>query len=175
MILLYVSAHTVEFDENEAFLSVPPLDLMDHIVGYETISFDAMCVPPPPASRLVLDQEQEYCSIETQHPTLTEQQVRQALMIHIAKHSCYGHDAAKTQVITALQASSAFHGIYYLLRTSLIPQELAQTGLLQVKLPQERVRVGWRLFPTACPSPYHRPTPLLAAQMTLRYPLQCHQ
>ncbi|XP_046682091.1 protein SSUH2 homolog isoform X2 [Homalodisca vitripennis] len=104
-----VKTHTVEFDENEAFLSVPPLDLMDHIVGYETISFDAMCVPPPPASRLVLDQEQEYCSIETQHPTLTEQQVRQALMIHIAKHSCYGHDAAKTQVITALQASSAFH------------------------------------------------------------------
>lgn len=35
------AGHLGEFDYTEVFPSAPPLELMDHVLGYDNISFDA--------------------------------------------------------------------------------------------------------------------------------------
>ena len=37
-----------DMDELESWPSAPPLDILDCIKGYEMVSFDTSCVPPPP-------------------------------------------------------------------------------------------------------------------------------
>lgn len=38
---LFVAGHIVDVDENESTPSAPSVELMDHVVGYEEVSFDA--------------------------------------------------------------------------------------------------------------------------------------
>ncbi|XP_054290915.1 protein SSUH2 homolog isoform X2 [Macrosteles quadrilineatus] len=101
--------HSVGFDEAECHLSGPPLELMDRISGYEDVSFDSTCVPPPAESRCCIDEGQESNTPVVDRPSLTEQEAREALLTHIGKHSCYGRDTANSHLITSLEASSAFH------------------------------------------------------------------
>ncbi|KAI9561797.1 hypothetical protein GHT06_012758 [Daphnia sinensis] len=41
--------HSGGVQEDDVAPSAPPLDHMDQVYGYETTSFDAVCVPPPPS------------------------------------------------------------------------------------------------------------------------------
>ncbi|XP_032795927.2 protein SSUH2 homolog isoform X5 [Daphnia magna] len=43
------SRHSGGVQEDDVAPSAPPLDHMDQVYGYETTSFDAVCVPPPPS------------------------------------------------------------------------------------------------------------------------------
>jgi hypothetical protein len=40
-LLSIVAGHIVDVDENESAPSAPSVELMDHVVGYEEVSFDA--------------------------------------------------------------------------------------------------------------------------------------
>lgn len=42
------AGHSGGVQEDDVTPSAPPLDLMDQVSGYESTSFDAVCVPPPP-------------------------------------------------------------------------------------------------------------------------------
>lgn len=93
-------------------------------------------VPPPASSRLIPDQQSEYSSYAGQQPSLTEEQVRQALLSHIAKHSCYGRDAAKSHTVTSLQASSASH-------VSLLPSSFTFTAYVLLASATESQSLGF--------------------------------
>ncbi|XP_043207309.1 uncharacterized protein LOC122373385 isoform X2 [Amphibalanus amphitrite] len=41
-------AHTNFDGEDEPVPTAPPLDILDSVPGYESLGFDAVCVPPPP-------------------------------------------------------------------------------------------------------------------------------
>jgi len=43
--------HSGGVQEDDVTPSAPPLDLMDQVSGYESTSFDAVCVPPPPGMK----------------------------------------------------------------------------------------------------------------------------
>ena len=107
-------AHAVEFDENESTPSAPPLNLMDQVSGYESVSFDAVSVPPPADAAPRLDGgdgNRSGAGAGAEGPLqcqLTEQEARAALQEHVKRHCCWGTGAAKNMAITALNHSSAF-------------------------------------------------------------------
>ncbi|XP_065348432.1 protein SSUH2 homolog isoform X1 [Cloeon dipterum] len=101
--------HIVDVDENEAVPSAPPLELMDHVVGYESVSFDAISVPPPYFEAESPEAEISNRDILPNCPQVTEQDARTALLSLVAQHCCYGKDVAKEMAITKINYSSAFH------------------------------------------------------------------
>lgn len=124
-------AHAVEFDDNDATPSAPPLNLMDQVSGYESVSFDAVNVPPPedppprspggsgspvPGGSGDADDEDAVAREAREAreaargrwgTTLSEQEARAALLEHVKRHCCYGASAARNMAITALDHASA--------------------------------------------------------------------
>ncbi|XP_066995275.1 protein SSUH2 homolog isoform X2 [Anabrus simplex] len=104
---------TVEYihqTENDVVPSAPPLELMDQVTGYETISFDAVNIPPPSSTRKVSTSiDFSARSIRPTQPHVTEKQARDALLAYAKKHCCYGEGVAKNMAVTQLSYSSAFH------------------------------------------------------------------
>ncbi|XP_026274194.1 protein SSUH2 homolog isoform X3 [Frankliniella occidentalis] len=129
-------AHAVEFDDNDAVPSAPPLNLMDQVSGYESVSFDAVSVPPPEDPPPATPGEEDAAGpsgagdgggggdgggpmggdpmggpqasgVARWGHTLSEQEARAALVAHVKRRCCYGASAARNMAITALDHASA--------------------------------------------------------------------
>ncbi|PNF35665.1 SSUH2-like protein [Cryptotermes secundus] len=99
------------YDYDSTMPSAPPLDQMEQVSGYETISFNSVSVPPPPSPsvREMWWEDSLNHSVQPPHPNVSEKIARQALLQHVKKHWCYGESAARNMAITKLKHSSAFH------------------------------------------------------------------
>ncbi|XP_043230699.1 protein SSUH2 homolog [Amphibalanus amphitrite] len=104
------SAHTNFDGEDEPVPTAPPLDILDSVPGYESLGFDAVCVPPPPPEATW----SEPSGPPPRDPVhvggeLSEQQARAALLCHVTDHCCYGRGAARHMNIAKINYSSAHH------------------------------------------------------------------
>lgn len=99
------------YDYDSTMPSAPPLDQMEQVSGYETISFNSVSVPPPPSPsvREMWWEDSLNHSVQPPHPNVSEKIAREALLQHVKNHWCYGESAAKNMAITKLKYSSAFH------------------------------------------------------------------
>ncbi|XP_057376317.1 protein SSUH2 homolog isoform X2 [Daphnia carinata] len=84
--------HSGGVQEDDVAPSAPPLDHMDQVYGYETTSFDAVCVPPPPSlseweedQQLQLEQQKSQADGEKK-----EQQCEQQMAQGDAAGGCSG-------------------------------------------------------------------------------------
>ncbi|XP_050027455.1 protein SSUH2 homolog isoform X1 [Dermacentor andersoni] len=95
--------------DDEPEPSAPPLELMDKVDGYEQASFDAVDVPPPYTPSTPKEEDTPKRAPLPCTPQVTEQEARQALTKHVAKHCCYGKACARDMAITKIDHTSAFH------------------------------------------------------------------
>ncbi|KAK7788530.1 hypothetical protein R5R35_012599 [Gryllus longicercus] len=96
--------------DSDSAPSAPPLEAMDQVSGYESISFDAVNIPPPPGSqtcKTAADKTEQPLPFDEER--VTEKQARSALMAFAKKHFCYGTAVPKDMAVTLLKYSSAFH------------------------------------------------------------------
>ncbi|XP_046369543.2 protein SSUH2 homolog [Haliotis rufescens] len=87
--------------------SAPSLNEMDNVGGYENVGFSDNCLPPPSYDESVQPptERPEIKGVDV----VNEDQAREALMMYVAEHCCYGKGAAETMKFTQLQPTNAFH------------------------------------------------------------------
>ncbi|GAB6033646.1 Protein ssuh2 [Chamberlinius hualienensis] len=93
----------------ETLPSLPPLESMDLVHGYERLSYEPMTFPPP-----VTISESYKCLAPIREAlpsgkSVSEHEAREALVDYVDKRCCYGKRAAKQLAITKIHYSSAFH------------------------------------------------------------------
>jgi len=107
-------------DEEDDWPSAPPVDYLEHVQGYEMVSFDTVSVPPP--AEIPTEEKEEEGGDEKSPPpppaavlqpqtgvNLTQQQARSALLSHISNKCCYGSGAAKQMQVTSMDYVPAHH------------------------------------------------------------------
>ncbi|RZF33322.1 hypothetical protein LSTR_LSTR007667 [Laodelphax striatellus] len=106
-----IKGHATEFDEDAAVPSVPPLEMMEKIAGYEGITFEAVTIQPPPKrmqNEVKIETKKDLRSISLPDAQITEEEIRDALNYYVSKHCCYGSSPAKTIDFTLIQSTYAF-------------------------------------------------------------------
>ncbi len=130
--------------------SAPPNDYIDHIKGYELVSFDAVNIPPPvdfdvaaivngiknggsapaegeggaPAAAPAEPAPLPPPIVLECEVRLTEEEAQTALLKHLQHHCCYGKKAARAMSIKKMELRPAYH---YELQTFSEKRETAWT------------------------------------------------
>ncbi|CAL8082576.1 unnamed protein product [Orchesella dallaii] len=116
-------------EDGDLLPSAPPLEILDTVVGYEDLSFDAVCVPPPEpciGDFGMLDPEQQMLGTWAPYPEyslrtiiphscqVSEAAARSALTAYVKNHCCWGVGAARNMSVTSIRQNCAYH---YILQT----------------------------------------------------------
>merc|ERR1719270_1961693 len=105
-------------EENDDSSLTPPEDYVEHVEGYEMVSFETVVVPPPPNDDSDNEKDEKIRELVDDPPCYAEPQVivkitedlaRGCLLDHVSSHVCYGREAAKSMVITDMEYVPAFH------------------------------------------------------------------
>ncbi|CAG7719946.1 unnamed protein product [Allacma fusca] len=112
-------------DDGDIIPSAPPLEVLDAVAGYETLSFDSVnCPPPSPTYGNFewLDPAQPILnswgpgpenSLRYTIPQMSESMAKTALLAHVKNHCCWGVGAAKNMCITSFRHTTAFHYVLH--------------------------------------------------------------
>ncbi|XP_039298930.1 protein SSUH2 homolog isoform X2 [Nilaparvata lugens] len=107
-----IKGHQTEFDEDSGVApSVPPLEIMEKIPGYENITYEAETVQPPPKriqNEVKIEPRKDLGRISIPDAQITEEEIRDALNYYVSKHCCYGTSPAKTIDFTLIQPTYTF-------------------------------------------------------------------
>ncbi|XP_064633849.1 protein SSUH2 homolog isoform X2 [Lineus longissimus] len=88
--------------------SAPPMEKMDHLSGYENVSFNDAPLAPPSYNEVMSGPPPERPQIKGV-TGISAEEAQDALVDFASQQCCYGTGAAKNMSIVNMEGSSAFH------------------------------------------------------------------